>query len=211
MRLKAEKISFGYKADCCILKDVSFEIESGEVVGLTAPSGFGKTTLAKILAGYQKPESGRVILEGMDPGRDGYNPIQLIFQHPEKAVNPKWKMRKVLAETEITSSSKLEILNLIKMMESMGIQSGWLNRWPGELSGGELQRFCVARALSERTKFLIADEMTTMLDAITQAQIWRVVLDYAKLHNIGVIVISHDQVLINRVCNRVVDLTALSS
>ena len=199
MRLKAENISFRYKAENYILKDVNFEIESGEVVGLTAPSGFGKTTLAKILAGYREPERGQVTIDGRDTKLAGYNPVQLIFQHPEKAVNPKWKMRKVLAETEIP---------LDQMLESMGIQSGWLDRWPSELSGGELQRFCVARALSEKTKFIIADEMTTMLDTITQAQIWKAVLDYAKLHNIGVIVISHDRALINRICDRVVDLTA---
>ena len=198
MRLKAENISFRYTEDNYILKDVNFEIESGEVVGLTAPSGFGKTTLAKILAGYQKPERGQVTIEGTDVRRDGYNPVQLIFQHPEKAVNPKWKMRKVLAETEMPTD---------QMLESMGIQIGWLERWPSELSGGELQRFCVARVLSGKTKFIIADEMTTMLDTITQAQIWKTVLDYARLHNIGVIVISHDRALINRICDRVVDLT----
>jgi peptide/nickel transport system ATP-binding protein len=199
MRLKAENISFRYKVGNYILKDVNFEIESGEVVGLIAPSGFGKTTLAKILAGYKKPDSGQVTIEGINIKKDGYNPVQLIFQHPEKSVNPKWKMRKVLSETEMPSD---------QMLKSMGIQDGWLDRWPSELSGGELQRFCVARTLSEKTKFIIADEMTTMLDTITQAQIWKTVLDYARLHNIGMVVISHDQVLIKRICDRVVDLTA---
>jgi len=202
MQLKAENISFRYTEERYILKDVNFSVESGEVVGLTAPSGFGKTTLGKILAGYQRPESGRVIIDGAEIKSKGYHPVQLIFQHPEKAVNPKWKMRKVLAETEMPSP---------QLMEAMGIQNGWLDRWPSELSGGELQRFCVTRALSEKTKFLIADEMTTMLDAITQAQIWNTVLDYAGLHKIGVVVISHDQALIERICHRVVDLTAYCS
>jgi peptide/nickel transport system ATP-binding protein len=202
MRLKAENISFRYNTGRYILKDINFHVESGEVVGLIAPSGFGKTTLAKILAGYQRPESGQVTLENMDLQKDDYNPVQLIFQHPETAVNPKWKMRKVLNESESPSE---------ELMESMGIQIGWLDRWPGELSGGELQRFCVIRALTEKTKFIIADEMTTMLDTITQAQIWNTVLDYAKFHNIGVVVISHDHTLVERICNRVVDLTAYGS
>ena len=92
------------------------------------------------------------------------------------------------------------------MIEAMGIKKEWLKRWPSELSGGELQRFCVLRALSPETKFLIADEMTTMLDAITQAQIWEVVIKYCKENKIGLIVISHDKDLVSRVCDRVVNL-----
>ncbi len=201
MQLRANNINFKYSDDRYILKDIDFYINSGEVVGLVAPSGFGKTTLAKILAGYQMPESGEVVLEGCERKKGGYNPVQLVFQHPEKSVNPKWKMKKIINEA-FTPSKEL--------IKSMGIKEGWMNRWPSELSGGELQRFCVIRALSPETKFLIADEMTTMLDAITQAQIWNVVLDYAKKHNIGVVVISHEKALVEKICDRVVNLAEFS-
>ena len=197
MQLKAENINFKYTKDKYVLRDINFHINSGEVVGLVAPSGFGKTTLAKILAGYITPESGEVVLEGCKREKNGYNPVQLIFQHPEKSVNPKWKMKKIINES-FTPSKEL--------IEAMGIKEGWMNRWPSELSGGELQRFCVIRALSPKTKFLIADEMTTMLDAITQAQIWKVVLDSAKKNDIGVVVISHEKALVDKICDRVVDL-----
>lgn len=197
MQLKAKNINFKYNDERYILKDIDFYVNSGEVVGLVAPSGFGKTTLAKILAGYITPESGEVVLEGCKREKNGYNPVQLIFQHPEKSVNPKWKMRKIINES-FTPSKEL--------IEAMGIKEGWMNRWPSELSGGELQRFCVIRALSPKTKFLIADEMTTMLDAITQAQIWNVVLDYAKKNDIGVVVISHEKALVDKICDRVVNL-----
>ena len=197
MQLKASKINFKYNEDRYVLKDIDFYVNSGEVVGLVAPSGFGKTTLAKILAGYITPESGEVVFEGCRREKNGYNPVQLIFQHPEKSVNPKWKMKKIINES-FTPSKEL--------IEAMGIKEGWMNRWPSELSGGELQRFCVIRALSPKTKFLIADEMTTMLDAITQAQIWNVVLDYAKKNDIGVVVISHEKALVEKICDRVVNL-----
>ena len=107
------------------------------------------------------------------------------------------KMKKIINES-FTPSKEL--------IEAMGIKEGWMNRWPSELSGGELQRFCVIRALSRKTKFLIADEMTTMLDAITQAQIWNVVLDYARKNDIGVVVISHEKALVEKICDRVVNL-----
>ena len=197
MQLKASKINFKYNEDRYVLKDIDFYVNSGEVVGLVAPSGFGKTTLAKILAGYITPESGEVVIEGCRREKNGYNPVQLIFQHPEKSVNPKWKMKKIINEAFIPPK---------ELIEAMGIKQGWMNRWPSELSGGELQRFCVIRALSPKTKFLIADEMTTMLDAITQAQIWNVVLDYAKKNDIGVVVISHEKALVHKICDRVVNL-----
>ena len=197
MQLKASKINFKYNEDRYVLKDIDFYVNSSEVVGLVAPSGFGKTTLAKILAGYITPESGEVVIEGCRREKNGYNPVQLIFQHPEKSVNPKWKMKKIINES-FTPSKEL--------IEAMGIKEGWMNRWPSELSGVELQRFCVIRALSPKTKFLIADEMTTMLDAITQAQIWNVVLDYAKKNDIGVVVISHEKALVHKICDRVVNL-----
>ena len=197
MQLKAKGINFKYKDDKYILKDIDFTIDSGEVVGLIAPSGFGKTTLAKILAGYEKPQSGTVTIDGKKLSKKGYSPVQLIFQHPEKSVNPKWKMKKIINEAFIPPK---------ELIEAMGIKQGWMNRWPSELSGGELQRFCVIRALSPKTRFLIADEMTTMLDAITQSQIWDVVLDYAKKNDIGVIVISHEKALVDKICDRVVNL-----
>jgi len=197
MLLKAENINFKYRGDKYILKDINLSVKNSEIVGIVAPSGFGKTTFAKILAGYIKPDKGRVILEGCEKKKNTFNPVQLIFQHPEKSVNPKWKMRKIINEAYEPSD---------EMIESMGIKKEWLNRWPSELSGGELQRFCVLRALSPETKFLIADEMTTMLDAITQAQIWNVVIDYCKKNSIGLIVISHDKDLVNIVCDRVINL-----
>ena len=198
MQLKAQSINFKYRDDEYILKDIDFTINSGEVVGLVAPSGFGKTTLAKILAGYEKPESGTVTIDGQKNNKKGYSPVQLIFQHPEKSVNPRWKMDKILKEAYLPSK---------ELLDDMGIKKEWLNRWPSELSGGELQRFCVVRALSPETKFLIADEMTTMLDAITQAQIWNVVLNHVKKYNIWLVVISHENSLIDMICDRIVDLT----
>ena len=186
MQLKAKGINFKYKDDKYILKDIDFTIDSGEVVGLIAPSGFGKTTLAKILAGYEKPQSGTVTIDGKKLSKKGYSPVQLIFQHPEKSVNPKWKMDKILKEAFEPSK---------ELLEDMGIKKEWL------------KRCCVVRALSPETRFLIADEMTTMLDAITQAQIWNVVLEHVKKYNIGLIVISHEKALVNRICDRIVDLT----
>jgi peptide/nickel transport system ATP-binding protein len=91
------------------------------------------------------------------------------------------------------------------------LKKDWLNRWPNELSGGELLRFALARALSPKTRFLIADEITTMVDAITQAQIWNIVLNIVDELNIGVLVVSHDRNLINRLCHDTVYLKDINN
>ena len=92
------------------------------------------------------------------------------------------------------------------MLAALNIEPLWLTRWPHELSGGELQRFAVARALGPETRYLIADEMTTMLDANTQAQIWRAVLAHARQYQVGVLAISHESPLLARICDRVLTL-----
>ena len=197
MRLIAENITFAYRKENWILKDVNFSLESGQVLGLVGDSGSGKSTLCKILAGYEKNYQGNVNINGKKIPPNGYNPVQLIFQHPEKAVNPKWKMKDILNEGHTVSQ---------EILVSFGIKKSWLNRWPNELSGGELQRFALARALSPETKFLIADEITTMVDAITQAQIWNTILNTTKEFNIGILVVTHEKNLINRICNDVIYL-----
>ena len=146
MKLKAKDISFRYDTGSRqILNRVSLEIGSGERVGITAPSGFGKTTFCKILSGYEKPDSGQVMLDGKPLEEyKGRLPVQMIWQHPEQSVNPRWKMARVLREGGQINP---------ELLEKLGIRKAWMDRFPSELSGGELQRFCIARALGEGLKF----------------------------------------------------------
>lgn len=199
MKLKADGISFQYdNGNRKILNNVNLEIDSSERVGLIAPSGFGKTTCCKILAGYEKPDSGQVLLDGkpLSSWRD-YCPVQMIWQHPELSVNPRLKMQEVLREGDGISG---------RIVDGLGIEPDWLGRYPAELSGGELQRFCIGRALGQRTRFLLADEISTMLDLITQSQIWNFLLKETREREIGLLVVSHSDALLEQVCNRIIDL-----
>lgn len=202
MQLEAKNIGFRYGNGPWLFQGVNLTIEPGEIVGLTGPSGRGKTTFCRILAGFEKPIEGNITVNGSPVALKGFHPVQLVFQHPEKAVNPRWKMEKILNEGWKPDQELLTLL---------GIEQEWLTRWPNELSGGELQRFCVARALGPNTRFLIADEMTTMLDAITQAQIWHAILEIAKKREMGIVVVSHEDKLIQRLCNRVIELKHTNS
>lgn len=198
MQLRAENISFRYNNKSpWILKNVDLTIETGERVALTGPSGYGKSTLSKILAGYIKPTEGQVLLDGKPLPDRGYSPVQLIYQHPEQAVNPRWKMERTLKECWEPDE---------QLLRAMGIESEWLKRWSSELSGGELQRFCIARVLGPQTRFLVCDEITTMLDVITQAQIWELLLERASERDLGMAVVTHNMALAEKVCSRIVSL-----
>ena len=198
MALEARHVFFRYeKRQPWILEDRSLEISKGECAALFAPSGYGKTTLSLLLAGYLKPERGQILLDGHSLPQKGLCPVQLIHQHPEKAINPRWRLRQVLEESGALKAD---------MLEAFGIERAWLDRFPRELSGGELQRFCVARALLSGADYLICDEISTMLDVITQAQIWRVILDQAAARHMGILAVTHNRNLAERIAGRVIDL-----
>ncbi len=198
MELKAKNITFKYhSAKNYLLKDVNLELDNNKIIGLIGDSGSGKSTLCKILSGYVTNYEGNVTFNGVPLPKKGFKPVQLIYQHPEKVMNPKWKMADVLGESwEVPDD----------LLEDFGIQKSWFTRFPQELSGGELQRFSVLRALNPKTKFLIADEMTTMLDAITQVQIIDSVLKIVKDRNMGFMLVSHDMDLVNTICDEVIYL-----
>ena len=193
MELKATDVSFKYpSAKEYLLKDVNIELDNNKIMGLIGDSGSGKSTLCKILSSYITNYEGSVSFDGNPLPKKGFKPIQLIYQHPEKVMNPKWRMSQVLKESwDVTDED----------LEEFGIQKTWLTRFPQELSGGELQRFSVLRSLNPNTKFLIADEMTTMLDAITQVQILDSVLKVVKKRKMGFLLVSHDMDLVDTICD----------
>lgn len=196
MLLEAKNITFSYTKKKKILDNISLGIEEGERVALVGPSGCGKSTLSQILAGYMKPDKGEVYFDGKLLPEKGYCPVQLIYQHPEKAINPRWKLGRTLTEAWEPDQ---------ELLDDMGIEKEWLTRYPIELSGGEMQRFCIARAMGPDTKFVIADEMTTMLDVITQAQIWELLLHIVDKRNLGMLVVTHNPLLAERICTRVIE------
>lgn len=197
--LKAENINFGYGYKQ-VLKNLNFEMDNSQIIGLFGDSGSGKSTFCKILTGLIKDYEGRVSVNNQVHEK-GFNPIQLIFQHPEKVMNPRWKMEEVLKESWMPDEN---------LLNDFGIKREWFNRYPSELSGGELQRFSILRSLNPETKFIIADEISTMLDALTQVQIWDSLLDIARKNQIGILVVSHDKNLLNRVCDKIVYLSDIT-
>jgi len=197
LALKGTNLGFYYNKNQWLFRNINIELSYGEILGISGYSGSGKTSLSRILSNYIQPVEGFVEIDGKPFTKKEVQPVQLIYQHPEKAINPKWRMKEVLRESYEPDDD---------ILERFGIRKEWLSRYPIELSGGELQRFCIVRALHPKTKYIIADEMTTMLDAINQTSIWRELLNICKERKIGLAVISHEPALLSRLCDRIISL-----
>ena len=195
--LEAKNISFAYPGGETVLSDVSLQVAPGERVALVAPSGFGKTTLCQLLAGYRKPTQGEVLVDGKPLPRRGTSPVQMIWQHPERVLDPRMRMMDSLLEAGQPTA---------EVIEGLGIQEKWKTRFPHELSGGEMQRFCIARSLTANPRYLIADEISTMLDAVTQAQLWHFLIEETERRRIGMLLVSHSPALLDQVATRVIEL-----
>lgn len=196
--LRADDLWFRY-ADHgpWVVRGVDLQVEAGQVIGIRGPSGTGKTTLGRLLAGYLRPDRGRVEVDGGDAPPSGVSPVQLVLQHPELAVDPRWRLRESLAEAGDPDPD---------LLADLSIDAAWLGRFPGELSGGELQRLAVARALTARPRVVVADEISASLDPITQAQLWHALLARVRNRELSIIAISHDDDLLAVVADEVHDL-----
>lgn len=196
--LNADHLRFGFQPHQPLFEDISLTLKAGEWVGLSGDSGAGKSTLGKLLAGQLNPQRGKISIDGGPLPLGRISPVQWLSQAPELAVNPRWRVGKILREAWSPSAT---------LMQAFGIQSAWLSRFPSALSGGELQRICVLRALAPGVRYLIADEISTMLDPITQVELWQALRTHAQHHQLGVLVVSHDTALLKRLCQRQLHLT----
>ncbi|MXP64523.1 ATP-binding cassette domain-containing protein [Roseomonas sp. M0104] len=172
-----------------LLAGVSLTLAPGQVVGLAGPSGAGKTTLGRLLAGHLSPEHGTVRLDGAPLPAHGFCPVQLLPQTAELAVNPRWRVGRILEEAHTPGAAA---------RRAFGIRDAWLRRYPHELSGGELQRVVILRSMAPGLRYLIADEISAMLDPLAQAGLWHRLLDHVADRGLGILAISHNAALLRR-------------
>ncbi|MEU6712150.1 ATP-binding cassette domain-containing protein [Nonomuraea sp. NPDC046802] len=191
-------VSFGRHR---VLDGVSLSVRPGEVVGLAGPSGCGKSTLARVLALLLRPSAGTVGIDGRAVTRWRHRAPQrtsigLIFQQPRLAVDPRFTLLEVI--TEPLRAARRPLDRATRLAEELGLTPELFVRRPHEVSDGQLQRACVARALALEPRYLICDEMTTMLDASTQAHLVARIEAYRERTGAGVLAISHDAELLDR-------------
>ncbi|MGW6445635.1 ABC transporter ATP-binding protein [Lentzea sp. NPDC055074] len=201
--LTARGVTAGYSAP--VITDVSLTVHPGRTVGLAGPSGSGKSTLARVLALLHKPFAGTVEIDGETVTGFRFRARQrtkigVLFQQPRLSVDPRFTLRQAIAEPGADRVDELA--------EKVMLTDDLLGRRPHEVSDGQLQRACLARALALNPRYLICDEMTTMLDASTTAALVGVIRAYQETSGAGVLAISHDATLLTRWADETVRLSA---
>ena len=190
------------------LQNINFDIEEGEIVSLIGESGSGKTTISKMLVGLMKGE-GEILFKGQDILKNSQNnkKIQMIFQSPYSSLNPKYKIRDIVLEGVIYQKTlkqgKDKEKYLQDILAKVGLEKEVAEKYPNELSGGQRQRVGIARAIAVKPDLIIADEILTALDALTQIQIVELFQKLKKEDNISYLFISHDINVLKKISDRI--------
>ncbi len=194
------------------LDGVSIEVKEGVVYGIVGESGCGKSTLGKCMMRLQTLTDGKVFFRGQDishQSRKELRPLlsqmQMVFQNPYSSFNPKLKLGYSLREPcRINGMKKEEIENRIQeLLSYISLTENELDRFPHELSGGQLQRLAIARALLLKPGFIVADEPVSALDVSVQAQILNLILDLKEAFHTTMLFISHDMTVVEHICDEV--------
>lgn len=206
---KTFKTGWSKKRKVCAVVKADISLNQGEIIGIVGETASGKTTLGLMLSGLLRPDRGHIYFKGKKAWSLRRRKrellrrqIQIVFQHPESTFNPKWKLRRSVLEPFFLYGIPFSEEIISKQLGRVGLDTNVLNRYPSQLSGGELQRIAISRIMSIKPAVVILDEPTSMLDTITQAQIIRLLLKIQKQDNIGYVFISHDQNLVELLCKK---------
>ena len=212
--LSARGIVAGWVPGRPVVQDVDLDVAPEQVVGLQGPSGCGKSTLARVLGLIHTPAAGTVSVDGQTvtgyryaTPRQVRTKVAILFQQPRLSVDPRLTMHDVIAEP-LRAQRRRDGLDarVAETAATVGLTGELLTRRAHAVSDGQLQRACLARALITRPRYLICDEMTTMLDASTTAALVTALADYCAAEGAGVLAISHDDALLAHWADNVVRL-----
>jgi len=195
---------------------VSLDIRRGEIYGLVGESGSGKTTLGRAILRLVKPSEGKIVFEGSDIShlkerevRPLRRRMQIVFQDPHAALNPAMTVGAAIAHPLMIHNQATKEQdakpNVLRMMDEVGLNPAedFYHKLPSELSGGQLQRVVIARAMILNPSFIVADEPVSMLDMSVRARILELLLDLKRRHNLTYLFITHDLATAKFLCNRI--------
>lgn len=197
------------------LDGLSLKVKKGETVGIVGESGCGKSTAARTIIRLYEPTEGKIIFKGKDitslPERELRKLIrrdmQMIFQDPFASLNPRKTLGETLIEPlnahKVYSNKRERVAKVKELLEIVGLDASYINRYPHEFSGGQRQRIGIARTLALEPELIIADEAVSSLDVSIQAQIINLLQDLQKELNLTYVFISHDLSVIRHICDRI--------
>ena len=199
-----------------VLHGVSLHLARGECLGVIGESGSGKSTLGRVLAGLLKPDAGSVTLDGLDVyarhGREEKHRLQhrlsIVFQDYSSSANPRFRVEHIIGESlralEISTGKRYDRrARISELLERVGLGPQFMRRYPHELSGGQLQRVCIARAIAVEPGVILLDEAISSLDASTQIQVMDLLMDLRAAHGLSYLFITHDLAAVTYMCDRV--------
>ncbi len=216
--LELRSVTAGYARNAPVFRDVSLSVAPGEAVGLLGPSGCGKSTLARVAALLHQPDAGTLTVDGTPvrrwrhrAPREGRTAFGVVFQQARLSADPRLTLADLVTEPLRATGRREDATGrLAELAATVGLTTDLLTRRPHEVSDGQLQRACLARALILGPRWLICDEMTAMLDASTTAALVHVVEAYRATTGAGLLAVGHDRVLLDRWCDRTVDWATLT-
>ncbi|WP_119268545.1 ABC transporter ATP-binding protein [Taklimakanibacter deserti] len=193
--------------------DVSIHLNAGEIVGLVGESGCGKSTLGRSIVGLERPQSGRVLLDGIDLGtlsgkhlRETRRAIQYVFQDPYASLNDRQTIGEAIAEALAIhgiADREEQRRRILRLLDQVGLPAMLAERYPRELSGGQRQRVAIARSLAVEPRVLICDEPVSALDLSVRAQVMNLFLNLQKELGVACLFIAHDLALVRQAASRV--------
>jgi len=198
------------------LRDISFELHAGRSLGVVGESGSGKSTLARAVMALERPDAGRVLLDGQDLNqldaralRRARRDFQMVFQDPYGSLDPRQTVGHIVAEplSVLGAADRAEQRERVQdSLVAVGLRAADADRYPHEFSGGQRQRIAIARALVTRPRLIVADEPVSALDVSVQAQVLNLLRDLAEAQGISYLLISHDLAVVDHVCEEVLVL-----
>ena len=189
------------------VKDVSFDVADGESFGLVGESGSGKSTILRAIAGLVPTWSGELTVAGAPlvkrRSREFYRQVQMVFQDPYASLHPRQTVDRVLSEAMTLHGFKDIDRRIVRLLDDVGLGTGFRFRYPHQLSGGQRQRVAVARALAPEPKILLLDEPTSALDVSVQAEILNLLVDLRREHKLTYVMVSHNLGVVGHLCERI--------
>ncbi|UWZ98775.1 ABC transporter ATP-binding protein [Vibrio splendidus] len=187
-----------------VLNGVSITVNEGECVGVVGESGSGKSTLGKVILGLEAADSGEVVLGNAISNLPMHQVMSVVFQDYNTSVNPRLTIREIINEPLINEKvGKAEReSHLVLLLEEVGLDADMLDRYPHQLSGGQLQRVCIARAVAPNPKFILLDEAVSSLDVSVQVQVLDLLQKLKQERKISYLFITHDIAVASFLCDR---------